>query len=673
MSKPVSALLARHTAPLWRKLPWLVLVLGLGLSVLLYRINLAAQLEREHNYFDYRVREAIDLIEDRIEAYQQVLRGARGLFETRERVSRDEFRQFIEHQELSENYPGIQGVGYAQLIRPAEKAAHTAAVRSEGFPSYAITPAGQRELYSSIVYLEPFWGRNLRAFGYDMYSEPVRRAAMQRAANTGAMALSGKVRLQQETGGREQAGFLIYQAVYAKNRAQTTSRERHANVSGWVYAPFRMSDFLNGLMGERAADLTVSLYDGKDITPDALMHKEEVDPDASYRHFDTTRQIHLMGHVWTAHFSSTRSMLLRLDNRLPMMVGMGSAALSVLLSVLVWALVTGRERALQTATKMNEELVLERARLSAILEGTRVGTWEWNVQTGETRYNTHWAHMVGYELEELAPLSIRTWMDLSHPDDLKLSERLLQQHFRGERDFYECEARMKHKDGRWIWVLDRGKVTSYTPDGKPLMMYGTHQDITERKEREQAYQHGAQHDPLTGLPNRALLADRLERALAAAARESSCVALMYIDLDGFKGINDRHGHDAGDVVLRTMARRIQRVIRAADTLARVGGDEFVALLPDIGNADHAHTLAQKIATEARRAITLDESTQAQLSVSIGIALYPAHGDNATTLTVHADRAMYRAKRNGKNAIVVYEPGRAPSDTAPDTAAGTLNR
>lgn len=657
---------------LWRGLPGLIVLLGLLLSAVVYYVSMDRLRERQRIYFDFRAREAIELIDTRVKTYQQVLRGAQGLFDAGGSVDRERFRLYVERQQLTEHYPGIQGVGYAEAVRPAGRAAHTARIRAGGYPTYQIRPHGEQPLYGPIIYLEPFWGRNLRAFGYDMYSEPVRRAAMAKAAATGTMALSGKVLLVQDAGLGERAGFLMYQAIYEHGRSLDTPEQRHAALQGWVYAPFRMSDFLHSLMGERAADLMITLYDGEETTAQALMHDER-DATGALATFETTHQLHMMDHVWTVQLRSTPSMLLRVDERAPTLLAMSTLVLSLLLGALVWALVTGRERALQTARRMNEALILERARLRAILEGTRVGTWEWNVQTGETRYNTHWAHMVGYELEELAPLSIRTWMDLSHPDDLKLSERLLQQHFRGERDFYECEARMKHKDGRWIWVLDRGKVTSYTPEGKPLMMYGTHQDITERKEREQAYQHGAQHDPLTGLPNRALLADRLERALAAAAREGSCVGLMYIDLDGFKGINDQHGHDAGDVVLRTMARRIQRVIRAADTLARVGGDEFVALLPDIGNADHARTLAQKIATEARRAITLDESTQVELSVSIGIALYPAHGDNAATLTVHADRAMYRAKRNGKNAIVVYEPGRAPSDTAPDTAAGTLNR
>ncbi|MCP5279797.1 MAG: PAS domain-containing protein [Thiobacillus sp.] len=132
-----------------------------------------------------------------------------------------------------------------------------------------------------------------------------------------------------------------------------------------------------------------------------------------------------------------------------------------------------------------EELALERRRLSDIIEGTRVGTWEWNVQTGEVMFNDRWAEITGYTLEELAPLGIDTWLNMVHPEDLGRSGVLLEQHFAGELDYYEIEARLRHRDGHWIWVLDRGKVSTWTEQGQPLLMSGTHQDITLRKQAEE--------------------------------------------------------------------------------------------------------------------------------------------------------------------------------------------
>lgn len=141
--------------------------------------------------------------------------------------------------------------------------------------------------------------------------------------------------------------------------------------------------------------------------------------------------------------------------------------------------ITERKRA-------ERQLEDQKARLDYILRGTNAGTWEWNVQTGETVFNERWAEMVGYSLAEISPTSVETWRWLTHPDDLLQAERLLKDCFAEKSEFYECECRMKHKDGSWIWILDRGRVATWTEDGRPEWMYGTHQDITERKQIEAA-------------------------------------------------------------------------------------------------------------------------------------------------------------------------------------------
>lgn len=142
------------------------------------------------------------------------------------------------------------------------------------------------------------------------------------------------------------------------------------------------------------------------------------------------------------------------------------------------------KREIQHRQMAESALDNERQRLKEIIWGTHIGTWEWNVQTGETVFNERWAEIVGYSLDELAPVSIDTWTGFAHPDDLRRSDELLEKHFSGELDRYECDARMRHKNGDWIWVRDRGKVVEWTEDGKPLRMSGTHTDITEQKKLE---------------------------------------------------------------------------------------------------------------------------------------------------------------------------------------------
>jgi PAS domain S-box-containing protein len=138
-----------------------------------------------------------------------------------------------------------------------------------------------------------------------------------------------------------------------------------------------------------------------------------------------------------------------------------------------------------TERKRTEELVAaQKRRLSDILEGTNVGTWEWNVQNGKKSYNERWAEIIGYTLEELSPITTDTWLKFVHPDDVHIVDDLLIKHFNKELEYYECEMRLRHKNGNWVWVLDRGKVVTWTQDGKPLLMSGTHQDITLRKQAE---------------------------------------------------------------------------------------------------------------------------------------------------------------------------------------------
>jgi diguanylate cyclase (GGDEF)-like protein/PAS domain S-box-containing protein len=299
----------------------------------------------------------------------------------------------------------------------------------------------------------------------------------------------------------------------------------------------------------------------------------------------------------------------------------------------------------------------ERQRLAGILRGTRAGTWEWHVQTGEVHYNARWAEIVGYTLDELAPLSTDTWLTLVHPDDLRVSNDVLERHFRGELDYYECESRMRHKQGHWVWVQDRGKVTAWTDDGKPLLMQGTHQDITTLKEHQRQLEHIAHYDALTTLPNRVLLIQRLHQAMAQSHWRGQPLAVAYLDLDGFKAINDDHGHAAGDQVLIALATHMKQTLREGDTLARLGGDEFVAVLIDLPTFDACVPLLKRLLAAAASPVQVGGRTH-QISASIGVTPYP-QGDpvDADQLLRQADQAMYQAKLAGKNSYHLFDAER----------------
>lgn len=294
------------------------------------------------------------------------------------------------------------------------------------------------------------------------------------------------------------------------------------------------------------------------------------------------------------------------------------------------------------------EINRERSRLRDVIEGTHVGTWEWNVQTGATEYNERWADIVGYRLDELSPTSIKTMESLLHPDDVERVWQLLQRHFDGELPYFECEVRMQHKAGHWVWVQTRGKVSRRTPEGQPLMMYGTHQDISRFKEHERQLEQLAHFDMLTGLPNRLLLTERLHKAMAQAQRRGELLGVAFIDLDGFKAVNDRFGHDAGDRLLVEMAERMGQTLRESDTLVRLGGDEFVVLLPDLSSPEGCAPAVQRLLAAAAGSIDI-EGHQVRVSASIGVSFYPQQAAvDAEQLLRQADQMMYVAKMNGKN-------------------------
>jgi len=234
-----------------------------------------------------------------------------------------------------------------------------------------------------------------------------------------------------------------------------------------------------------------------------------------------------------------------------------------------------------------------------------------------------------------------------HPDDLTDSIDLLEKHFNGELDFYECEVRMHHKDGHWVWVLDRGKVSTWSDDGKPLLMSGTHADITKQKQNEEKIFYLASHDALTKLPSLRLLKDRLHMSIELANRKQSLVAVLFIDLDGFKKINDTHGHDAGDAVLQEVAKRLLSCVRKTDTAARIGGDEFLLVITEFQHNDVVVSIAQQVISILAQPLPFN-GVQLTVGASIGIATYQKNSDSADELIKRADKAMYVSKKSGKN-------------------------
>ncbi|MFN3987119.1 MAG: diguanylate cyclase domain-containing protein [Rhodocyclaceae bacterium] len=287
-----------------------------------------------------------------------------------------------------------------------------------------------------------------------------------------------------------------------------------------------------------------------------------------------------------------------------------------------------------------------RERLELSLQGGRLATWEWNVVDGSAAYDDAWYTLLGYVPGEF-PQTYQSFERLVHPDDLAAVENAALLHLSGGSEFYEVDMRMRARDGTWRWIHAGGRAVDRDVHGRGMRMVGIHQDITPLKLYQRQLEQLAHHDTLTALPNRSLLADRLEQAMVASQRRGTQLALVYIDLDGFKAVNDTYGHEIGDALLIAVTRRLQNALREGDTLARVGGDEFVALLADLPSQPELGPVLGRLLEAAAAPVVVRERSLG-VSASIGVAMYPQHADDADSLLRLADQAMYTAKMAGKN-------------------------
>ncbi len=228
---------------------WLLLLAGLIITAIATSLTKMQEEEAVARDFDFACSEIEGKIIERLNDHEQILRSGAAFFEQAGAVNRQQWHHFTERQKVEQHLSGIQGIGFARLIPRPKLEQHIQEIRAEGFPEYRVRPEGERDIYSSIIYLEPFTSRNLRAFGYDMLSEPVRRAAMELAGDRDIAVLSGKVTLVQETDKDVQAGTLMYVPVYRTDIPRETVVQRRAALLGWVYSPYRMNDLMRGILG----------------------------------------------------------------------------------------------------------------------------------------------------------------------------------------------------------------------------------------------------------------------------------------------------------------------------------------------------------------------------------------------------------------------------------------
>jgi diguanylate cyclase (GGDEF)-like protein/PAS domain S-box-containing protein len=291
-------------------------------------------------------------------------------------------------------------------------------------------------------------------------------------------------------------------------------------------------------------------------------------------------------------------------------------------------------------------------RYALAVEGASDGLWDWDMRTNEIHYSLRWKKMLGWEDEEITN-SPDEWFRRIHDEELEQFKILFNAHLESASPHFEVEHRIAHKDGTYLWVLTRG-IAVRDQAGKPYRMAGSQTDVTDRRHAQDQLIRDALYDTLTGLANRTLLMDRLEQSLGRAKRsQDETFAVLFLDLDRFKNVNDSLGHLAGDKALVAVAQKLESCVRPGDTIARIGGDEFVILVENVSDLPTATIIAERIEKTLALPLSVD-GQEIFLPASIGIVVASGDYEKTEDILRDADIAVYRSKTLGRGCHVTFD-------------------
>lgn len=383
---------------------WMTLFTCLALTILAWHFIATGTEQRAQDRFQYLADDIAQRIDERMQAYEQVLRSGKGLFTASQVVTRDEWYRFAADLEINLHYPGIQGFGFGQRITHAEKSWLEETMHREGVSTYRVWPDEVHDEYTPVVYLSPPTKRNVHALGYDMFSEPVRRAALEKARDSGEPAVSGKVVLVQET--EKQAGFLIYLPIYRNGAATSTPEQRRAALVGYVYSPFRMNDLMNGILGVSLPEVALEIFDGIGESEQQRMYSSEASLARLRKDYPNSftmkKIIAVEDRHWTLRVTSLPAFEAMVDRQKSLIVLIAGTVISLLFFSVVRALTTTRIKALALANEMTTALRESEVRFESLVESASDFAVIATDLTGIVRiFSIGAEHMLGYRAEEI--------------------------------------------------------------------------------------------------------------------------------------------------------------------------------------------------------------------------------------------------------------------------------
>ncbi len=328
---------------------WCVLLFCIAATLYAYGVSSQFIRERAHDRFQFEVISTQMAINERLHIYEQALRSVVSMIYATNEFDRHIFADYVESLDIESHWPGIQGIGFSVPVLPDDKEIHVATIQAEGFPEYHIYPEGERPMYTAIIYLEPFDWRNQRAFGYDMWSNPVRQNAMRRARDEGMPATSGAITLVQETEEDVQRGFLTYLPVYLNGGVPGTIEQRRQELIGWIYAPFRAGRFMNGVLGHGSENLDLEVYDGTAPVAEKLLYDSNTDvlflDKPNQGGFSKRILVTNQGRTWTLQFNTIGQYLTDFEVGHPILVLLAGLLSSGVMFLLLMLLTYTRSQA----------------------------------------------------------------------------------------------------------------------------------------------------------------------------------------------------------------------------------------------------------------------------------------------------------------------------------------
>ncbi|THF63370.1 EAL domain-containing protein [Pseudothauera rhizosphaerae] len=571
-------------------------------------------------------------------------------------VDRHDFREFV--TPWLERHPGTQNFGWSPYVEGRRRAAFETAVRAahgDGFTILArdlqgrTLPAPPAAEHLPIVFVEPF-AANAAVYGLDPLSLPATAQAIGHSRRTRAPVVSEGIRLVQERG--TQRGVVVYSAVF-----DHPAGGREPALLGVVSGVLRMDDILAAILDSSGpTDLELCLADPAAAPGNRRLYGPEGCTGDGWlrQHIGRAVPVRFAGREWQLRVRDTVAYIHQLRSWTAWTtIPIGLGTLGMLGAFLLMTsghtrrishLVDERTAQLADATRT---LAAQGAALNRAQRIARLGSWECEPDGSGLAGSDELGALL--HLPAAASLTLEDLSAAVHEDDRPALRGALAAaaQWTGEQ---ALDCRPRDNPGRVLHF----QIASEWRDERPVRLRGTVQDVTATRQAEAHIQYLAHYDALTGLPNRSLWLTRAQGALHVAQRHGDSLAVLFLDLDQFKTVNDSLGHPAGDLLLATVASRLAPCLREEDVLARLGGDEFVALLPRLAHPEDAAMVARKMLAALDAPIDI-HGQELRPTISIGIAVHPADGDDVDTLLKHADTAMYGAKEAGRNNFQFFVP------------------